>query len=56
MNWLCRILGHRTMLKAFTGNIIKITHPLNMYPQNVPTYKWERQRYCIRCGVDVWKP
>lgn len=51
MRFLCWFWGHKVMLKAFTGHTVTLTHPLNMYPSDVPTYKWERQPYCIRCGA-----
>ncbi len=49
---LCRVWGHKTMLKGYTGQTIVID---GVFDRNLthPLYRWERQRYCIRCGVKV---
>ena len=41
---ICWVWGHKVMLKGFTGNIIKLGH------EEFPTYKWEKQKHCLRCG------
>lgn len=46
----CWWFGHKTMVKAFTGNILKDGTGLDIL-----LYKWQREKYCIRCGVEVWK-
>ncbi len=48
MRYLCWVLGHKTMLKAFTGNVL-----VNNGVED-KLFKWERSKYCIRCGVEVW--
>lgn len=50
---ICTLWGHKVMLKVFTGNIIRLTHPGFLYKSDVSTYKWERQKYCLRCGKEV---
>ena len=45
--FICWVFGHSIMCKAFTGNIIKIDG------EDCPTYKWEKQTYCLRCGREV---
>jgi len=49
---LCLLLGHKTMFKAATGEILTVdTHfERNM---KLPLMKWERSLYCLRCGVKV---
>lgn len=44
--FICWIFGHRIMFRAFTG-IIRINY------EDVPTYKWEKQKHCLRCGMEV---
>lgn len=46
IRFVCWLFGHHTMLKACTGNEI----------DGFILYKWERHRYCVRCGKEVWKP
>lgn len=46
----CKIVGHKTMVKAFTGN------KLDQNGVEMLLYKWQREQYCIRCGYDVWGP
>ena len=53
LRFICMVWGHKTMCKAFTGNVIKCTYPGYMYPCEVPTFKWERQKHCIRCGKEA---
>ena len=47
--FLCWSLGHKTMVKGFTGQ----TLPHNGVEDKL--YKWQREKYCIRCGEEVWK-
>ena len=44
--FICWMWGHNIMFKAFTGNIIKIDN------EEFPTYKWEKQKHCLRCGKE----
>ena len=48
--FICFMFGHKVMLKAFTGRTIAVTDRLSWHPIDVPTYKWEKQKHCIRCG------
>lgn len=51
--WLiCRLLGHKIVVKAYTGKTYE-TCSYGGNPLTVSLYKWERQRFCLRCGDDV---
>lgn len=43
------------MKKAVTGNTIQRTNVLTNHLDTIPLYRWERSRYCTRCGVEVHK-
>ena len=51
--FLCWLLGHKTMIKAYTGHKQRMLHPLG-HECDVTMYRWERQRFCLRCGHEVW--
>ena len=52
LKWLlCLILGHKRMSKAFTGNTM-LTEGITG-ERRVALYKWERNKYCPRCGKDL---
>lgn len=56
IKWLmCRLWGHNTVVKAFTGQTYQTASYAGM-PLSVALYKWERQRFCLRCGTDVHPP
>ena len=50
--WICRLWGHRTVYKAFTGQIVEVDTAF-VTGQRTPVSHWERSSYCLRCGVDV---
>jgi hypothetical protein len=52
--FLCWWLGHKTMIKGYTGEKSRVLHPMG-HEYDVNFYKWERQRYCLRCGKEIWK-
>jgi len=48
--FLCRLWGHKTVHKAFTGETIDCIGVLgNVYTQSL--YKFQKTDYCIRCGT-----
>ena len=49
----CFLWGHKTLLKAFTGHAVEVTDSLTGGMRRVPTYVWEKQKYCVRCGKEV---
>lgn len=51
---LCWVIGHRLMVKAFTGNTVKGTNPLTGQSDDVILlYRWQREPRCIRCGKTI---
>jgi len=48
IKFFCWLLGHKTIAKALTGEILKVNEI------DIRLYRWERQKYCMRCGVEVW--
>lgn len=52
---LCLVWGHETVVKAFTGQTYQTASYIGN-PLSVSLYKWERQRFCLRCGNDVHPP
>jgi len=47
--FLCWLFGHKTMVKAYTGNVMES----NGIEDKL--FIWRREKYCTRCGVEVWK-
>ncbi len=47
--FLCWLLGHKVMIKAFTGNTLPYKNYLGM-ELKTNLYKWEKQKHCLRCG------
>ncbi|KKK48020.1 hypothetical protein LCGC14_3149340 [marine sediment metagenome] len=50
--WICRLWGHRTVYKAFTGDVVEVDNPM-VGPLKTPVKHWARSPYCLRCGKDV---
>lgn len=50
---ICWIWGHKIIVKAYTGHTMPVTNPLTEAEQNVAMYKWEKMKFCLRCGKDV---
>lgn len=50
---ICLVWGHKTVVKAYTGETYE-TCSYGGNPLSVSLYKWERQRFCLRCGDDVY--
>ncbi len=50
--FLCWFFGHKTVYKVFTGQTVVIDGYLD---RNIvtPVYRWERNKYCLRCGTPV---
>ena len=53
IKFLCWAYGHNIMLKAMTGRVIKVIEKDDTYAHDVPLYKWEKQKNCVRCGKEV---
>lgn len=51
----CWWLGHKIMIKAFTGETYLISNRLIGGDEKCSLYKWQRERYCARCGYDTQK-
>lgn len=51
---LCWLLGHKTVFKAATGDVLVAA---DGFGQDVkyPLAKWERSKFCLRCGEVVHK-
>lgn len=49
---ICWLWGHKTVVKAYTGKTYQ-TASCAGNPLSVSLYKWERTRFCLRCGDDV---
>lgn len=49
---LCWLLGHKTMFKAATGNVLVADGAFDR-DIKYPLMKWERSEYCLRCGEKV---
>lgn len=53
IRWLlCKVFGHKIVLKAYTGQTMLATNYLGQ-TLTVSLYKWERQKFCTRCGKPV---
>lgn len=48
--FFCWAIGHKVMVKAFTGNSIVGTGTLTGQEEKMLMYKWQREPYCLRCG------
>jgi hypothetical protein len=56
IKWLiCRLWGHQTMAKAYTGETYQVTSYAGIQHTSA-LYRWERQRFCCRCGRDNYPP
>lgn len=49
---ICLLWGHKTVVKAYTGQTYE-TCSYAGTPLSVSLYRWQRQRFCLRCGDDV---
>ena len=52
--FLCWFFGHKTVLKAYTGQTLTADTTFEKDVKH-PLYKYERSKFCIRCGVMVHK-
>ena len=50
---ICLIWGHKFMVKAYTGQQYEVINRLTGCPEIGNYYKWERQKFCLRCGADI---
>lgn len=49
---LCWLLGHKTMFKAATGEVLVSDSAFDRDVKHA-LMKWERSKYCLRCGTQV---
>jgi hypothetical protein len=47
MKFKCWWFGHKTMAMILTGEILKVNGV------DIKLCRWERQKYCIRCGIEI---
>ena len=49
---ICWLWGHDTVRKAYTGQMLDTVGQLgNRY--TVSLYKWEKSKFCLRCGKEA---
>lgn len=46
---ICFMLGHKTVLKAYTGNTVQARGVLGN-DFTISLYEWRRMDFCVRCG------
>lgn len=49
IKFLCWFLGCKTVVKAYTGHKMQV-HDAFVGSYDAPMYRWEQQKFCIRCG------
>ena len=49
---LCFLLGHKTVVKAYTGETITGDTTFDRDVKHL-CYKWQRLSFCVRCGKAV---
>ena len=47
---ICWLWGHKAMSKVYSGKTIEISDPNTENMVIIPTYNWQRNYYCKRCG------
>lgn len=47
---LCWLLGHRFVVKAYTGETMQVTNGLGT-PLTDSMFNYERRNFCCRCGT-----
>lgn len=49
---LCFLFGHKTLYKAFTGQIATID---GVFDRDIktPIMTWQRSKFCLRCGKKI---
>ena len=50
---ICWLWGHKTVHKAYTGETMPHHDMLLNQVIQAPLYKWERTKFCTRCGCDA---
>lgn len=50
--FLCWLWGHEVLAKAYTGETFAATNYMGD-EHRVSLYRWERQKWCLRCGKEV---
>lgn len=49
---LCWLLGHKTMYKVATGEVIVADGYFNHNVRHL-VMKWARSKHCLRCGKEI---
>lgn len=49
---ICYLWGHKVIVKAYTGDVVHQTDRLTLNVVEVPMYRWEKQKFCLRCEKD----
>ncbi len=50
IKWLlCTFIGHRFIVKAYTGGTMQVTNGLGT-PLTASLYTFEKRDWCVRCG------
>ena len=49
---LCWLFGHKTMFRAAIGRTLTVDTPFER-DMKIPLVKWERSKFCLRCGTKV---
>lgn len=49
----CWLWGHKTIVRAATGETYETVNQLSGLPETVPYVVLERKDFCVRCGTKV---
>ena len=49
---LCWLWGHKTVVKAYTGETMIADGAFDRDVKH-PLYRWERSKFCTRCGKSI---
>jgi len=50
----CWLFGHKTVVKAYTGETVVADGTFDRDVKHL-LYRWERSKFCLRCGKKVHK-
>jgi len=50
--FLCWLFGHKTVVKAYTGQTLVADSHFERDFKHL-LYRWERSKFCLRCGKIV---
>ena len=49
---ICYWWGHKVVIKAYTGEKIRVFDKFTGQETDVMLYRWEKQKHCVRCGKE----